>query len=98
MNISRRLVLKGIASTPSLAAVEGAAAALPDPMAEHPMTRVDRLAWALAEAMDDWMDKISHPGLPRQEWVAVVHPSSTSNFPIAFSNQSVSIRSREDRT
>ena len=39
--------------------------------------RVNRLARALAEAMDDWMADISHSDHPRALWKAHVWPAST---------------------
>jgi hypothetical protein len=75
--ITRRTVLAGTAaaaiSTPSIAA--------PEIESETAVTRVNRLAWELAHAMDDWLSALGdEPG----SWKANVWSASFTDFAVNF--------------
>lgn len=85
--LSRRAALRGIAGAASaLGAGTVAIAAerhlhdvgtLPAAQPETPVSKVNRLAAELAEAMDQWMEDISGPGFPAALWEAQVWPASS---------------------
>ena len=52
-------------------------------VSELPVTRVNRLARELAEAMDAWMNDLGIDGKP-DLWKAHIYPASFTKYPICF--------------
>lgn len=83
-NIDRRNALalagSGVAAALATMALPARAVAAAE---EAPVTRVNRLAFELSGAMDDWMADLGVDGVP-DLWKAHVYPASQSAHPVGF--------------
>lgn len=83
-NVNRRNALalagSGVAAALATLALPTRAVAAAE---EAPVTRVNRLAFELSGAMDDWMADLGVDGVP-DLWKAHVYPASQSAYPVGF--------------
>lgn len=82
-NVNRRnaLALAGSGIVAALATVAAPTRAVA--CTEAPVTRVNRLAFELSGAMDDWMADLGVDGVP-DRWKAHIYPASQSTYPVGF--------------
>lgn len=78
-HITRRAALSTLSAIPLMVTLP-APAAQPQ---EAPRDRVNRLAFELSKAMDDWMVDLGFEGVP-DLWMARVWPAGQRKFPVLF--------------
>ncbi len=93
MTVSRRSMLAGAAAA---VALPGSAAVIdaPTAAAELPVTKVNRIAWELAHAMDEWCADIGYDGKP-DSWKAHVMPAGQTEWAVYFEHLPASRSLRE---
>ncbi len=83
MKISRRSFLERVAPSAAVAVAVPCTVPSAEANEETPVSRVNRLARELSQAMDAWMKDLGVDGKP-DLWKAHIYPASFTKYPVSF--------------